>query len=57
MTVMQAISVGGGLTVRGTERGIRVNRHLPAGKVEALQTATTDLVRENDVIFIKESLF
>ena len=57
MTVMQAISVGGGLTMRGTERGIRVNRHLPDGKVQTLQTATTDPVRENDVIFVRESLF
>ena len=57
MTVMQAISVGGGLTVRGTERGIRVNRHGPEGKIQTLQTATTDLVKENDVIFVKESLF
>lgn len=57
MTVMQALSVGGGLTPRGTERGIRVSRHGVNGKVEALQTATTDIVRENDVIFVKESLF
>jgi polysaccharide export outer membrane protein len=54
---MQAISVGGGLTMRGTERGIRVNRHLPDGKVQTLQTATTDPVRENDVIFVRESIF
>jgi len=57
MTVMQAISVGGGLTLRGTERGIRVNRHGPDGKVQNVQTATNELVKENDVIFVKESLF
>jgi polysaccharide export outer membrane protein len=57
MTVMQALSVGGGLTVRGTERGIRVNRHAANGAVEVLQSTLTDLVKENDVIFVRESLF
>lgn len=57
MTVMQALSVGGGLTVRGTEKGIRVNRHGPNGKVETLQSQLTDTVKENDVIFVRESLF
>jgi polysaccharide export outer membrane protein len=57
MTVMQALSVGGGLTVRGTERGIRINRHSGSGKVESLTVALTDPVKENDVIFVKESMF
>jgi len=57
MTVMQALSVGGGLNVRGTERGIRVNRHVNGGKVETLQSTLTDPVKENDVIFVRESLF
>ncbi len=57
MTVMQALSVGGGLTVRGTERGIRVNRHSSNGQVETLESKMTDAVKENDVIFVKESLF
>jgi polysaccharide export outer membrane protein len=57
MTVMQALSVGGGLTVRGTERGIRVNRHGDNGKVETLRSALTDPVKENDVIYVGERLF
>jgi polysaccharide export outer membrane protein len=57
MTVMQALSVGGGLNVRGTERGIRINRHNGDGKVTTIETKMTDLVKENDVIFVKESLF
>jgi len=57
MTVMQALSVGGGLNVRGTERGIRINRHSENGKVATLESQMTDLVQENDVIFVKESLF
>jgi len=57
MTVMQALSVGGGLTLRGTERGIRVNRQGGNGKVETLKSELTDPVRENDVIFVSESWF
>jgi polysaccharide export outer membrane protein len=56
MTVMQALSVGGGLTVRGTERGIRINRHAN-GKVETLQVQLSDMLQENDVVFVRESLF
>jgi len=56
MTVMQALSVGGGLNVRGTDKGIRLNRH-GNGKVETLQANLNDPVVENDVIFVRESLF
>lgn len=57
MTVMQAISVGGGLNPRGTERGLRINRQIEAGKVETINAKVGDLVRENDVIQVRESLF
>jgi polysaccharide export outer membrane protein len=57
MTVMQALSVGGGLTVRGTEKGIRVNRRSSDGKVSTLESKMTDTVKENDVIFVRESWF
>jgi len=56
MTVMQALSVGGGLNPRGTERGIRINRHAN-GKVETLQAQLGDVLQENDVVFVRESLF
>jgi polysaccharide export outer membrane protein len=57
MTVMQALSVGGGLNVRGTQRGIRINRNPENGKLVTLEGKVSDLVQENDVIFVKESLF
>ena len=57
MTVMQALSVGGGLTVRGTEKGIRVNRRSSDGKISTLESKMTDTVKENDVIFVRESWF
>jgi polysaccharide export outer membrane protein len=58
MTVMQALAAGGGLTQRGTEKGIRVHRHDDAtGKVQVLQPAMDDQVRDGDVIYVRESLF
>ena len=57
MTVMQALSVGGGLNVRGTQRGIRINRHADNGNVARLESKLSDVVQENDVIFVRESLF
>ena len=57
MTVMQALSVAGGLTARGTAKGIRVNRRGDDGKVQTLERELTDPVKENDVIFVRESFF
>ena len=57
MTVMQALSVGGGLTVRGTERGLRLHRRDPGGAVKTIEPELTDTIRENDVVFVRESLF
>ena len=58
MTVMQALAAGGGLTQRGTEKGIRVHRHDDAsGKVQVLQPSMDDPVRDGDVIYVRESLF
>src|SRR5688572_3515639 len=37
MTVMQALSVGGGLTVRGTERGVRLHRRDARGAVQTVE--------------------
>ena len=57
MTVMQAIAMGGGLTVRGTERGVRIHRRDANGNVKKMEVALTDQVQTDDVVFVKESLF
>jgi len=57
MTVMQALATGGGLTLRGTERGIRVHRKGADGKVQVLQPKMDDTLLEGDVVFVQESLF
>ena len=57
MTVLQALSVGGGLTPRGTERGIRIKRRDADGKLQILDAKHDDLVQVDDVVYVKESLF
>ena len=57
MTLLQALATGGGLTPRGTEKGIRVHRKGGNGEVEVTQPAMTDTLREGDVVFVRESLF
>jgi polysaccharide export outer membrane protein len=57
MTVMQAIAMGGGLTVRGTERGVRIHRRDASGNVKKIDVALTDQVQTDDVVFVRESLF
>ncbi|MGC4077087.1 MAG: polysaccharide export protein EpsE [Rubrivivax sp.] len=57
MTVMQALATGGGLTQRGTQKGIRVHRKSPDGKVQVIEPTLDDRVRDGDVVFVRESLF
>ena len=57
MTVMQAIALGGGINPRGTERGIRIHRKNGNGEVKKIDARMTDLVRADDVIYVRESLF
>jgi polysaccharide export outer membrane protein len=57
MTVQQALAQGGGPTIRGTEKRLRVNRREADGRVIALNPAPNDQVQPNDVIFVRESLF
>ena len=57
MTLMQALATGGGLNLRGTERGIRVHRKGADGKVQVVQPTMDDVLLEGDVVFVKESLF
>jgi polysaccharide export outer membrane protein len=57
MTVMQAIAMGGGITPRGTERGIKVTRKNGDGKSHSMNVGLTDPVQTDDVIYVRESLF
>jgi polysaccharide export outer membrane protein len=57
MTVMQALAMGGGVTVRGTERGIKISRRSGSGEVSRIDARLTDRVQPDDVIHVQESLF
>jgi len=57
MSVVQALSVGGGLSIRGTENGIRIKRSEPDGQTKLIDAHLEDKVMPNDVIYVKESLF
>jgi polysaccharide biosynthesis/export protein len=57
MTVMQALAASGGLTQRGTERGLRVHRRDAEGKVRIIEPAMTDRLQAEDIIYIRESVF
>jgi polysaccharide export outer membrane protein len=57
MTVMQAIAMGGGITNRGTQRGLKVTRKDEKGATRDVDVRLTDAVQPDDVIYVKESLF
>jgi polysaccharide export outer membrane protein len=56
LTVRQALSVGGGLTVRGTERGIRLERKTDNGTTTR-RPNLDDKLRPDDVVQVPESWF
>jgi polysaccharide biosynthesis/export protein len=57
MSLMQSLATGGGLTQRGTEKGIRVHRKGADGKVQIITPTLDDAMRDGDVVYVKESLF
>ena len=57
MTLMQALAQSGGLTARGTQRGIKVHRRDANGVLSVTDLDLNDPVVRDDVIYVKESLF
>jgi polysaccharide export outer membrane protein len=57
MTLMQALATGGGLTGRGTDKGIKVHRKEADGSVKVIEPSLTEKLRDGDVVFVRESLF
>lgn len=57
MSVMQGLATGGGVTARGTERGLRIHRRTDNGKVQEFEPKLEDLLQVNDVIYVRESIF
>ena len=56
-TVMQAISIAGGISPRGSERRLKLRRPGPDGKVVETDAKLQDQVKADDVIFVREALF
>ncbi len=57
MTIRQALALSGGLTARGTDRKLEVYRRGANDQIERLIPDMDDLVRADDVLFVRESLF
>ena len=57
MTVLQGLAASGGLTQRGTEKGIRLHRKGADGKVQIFQPVMDDKILDGDVLYVRESLF
>jgi polysaccharide export outer membrane protein len=57
MTVMQALATGGGLTPKGTQRGLAIHRRGKDGAVQVVEPKLDDAIAPDDVITIKESIF
>ena len=57
MTLMQSLATGGGLTQRGTEKGIRVHRKTADGQVQVITPTMDDKMLDGDVVYVRESLF
>lgn len=57
MTVMQALAQGGGITLRGTEKRLRLHRRNAAGAVDALEPDMAMSLQADDIVYVRESLF
>jgi polysaccharide export outer membrane protein len=57
MTVAQAISAGGGLTTRGSQRRVVVTRKDKDGKEQRYSAKVSDELQADDVVMVKEGLF
>ena len=56
-TISQAIAIGGGLTLRGTQRRAIVKRVDAQGKEHKFSVRDEDVLQPNDVLLVKESFF
>ena len=57
MTVQQAISAGGGLSLRGTQRGLKITRKDASGTARTIEAKADDVLQPDDVVIVKESWF
>ena len=56
-TVIQALSLAGGLTDKGSDRRIDIKRRDDSGRLQTLSATLNDALRPDDVVYIRERLF
>lgn len=54
LTVQQAIALAGGLTERGSDRGIKIRREVAPGKFVEIEAKLTDFVEPGDTIMVRQ---
>jgi polysaccharide biosynthesis/export protein len=57
LTVLQAISLAGGVTAKGSDRRVEIKRAGKNGQQVVIKPKPNDLVQPDDVIRVKESIF
>jgi polysaccharide export outer membrane protein len=57
ISVVKALPIGGGLTLRGTENGIVVKRKNGSGELQEVDVELGDAVLKDDVIYVGERWF
>lgn len=57
MTVQQAVSAGGGLSMRGSNNGMKITRKDASGNPVTINAKASDPVQVDDVIVVRESWF
>lgn len=57
MTLRHALAHSGGISLRGTGRGIRIHRRDADGKIAVIEPEQDDSIKPDDVIHVREALF
>jgi polysaccharide export outer membrane protein len=57
MSLVQALASAGGITQRGTARGLKVHRRDASGNIQILDAQMNDTLRPDDVVYVRESVF
>ncbi|MFZ6870995.1 polysaccharide biosynthesis/export family protein [Undibacterium sp. Di27W] len=57
LNVMRVLSIGGGITDRGSVRRIIIHRKTESGELREISAGITDKVMPGDVVFINERIF
>lgn len=57
MTLLEAISIGGGLTEKGSQSRVEIKRKLADGSYQTFSARLDDVIEPDDVIRVKERIF